>query len=282
MKNVILWAIIILAVATVLVFIPWNRTEKVGQVDSKVYLASSPLGAVYVIDGNEIKLENGRAEREIVPDSASKEITAVFGEPVYGDIDNDGDDDVGLLLTQSTGGSGTFYYAAVALNVDGKYKGTNAILLGDRIAPQTSEIRNEVFTVNYAGRQKDEPMTARPSVGISKYLILEGDEVKDLGAFGEGEMFLEGDLVYGHEAHFFKPCQYEQEMWLLGTTTVLTQIKAEYEKRVIEAGKDPYTPIFVSLVGKIVPAPDDGFGADYERALNVRLLVRIPDGGGCR
>ncbi len=282
MKNVILWVVVVLVVVTVLIFIPWNKGGEIESVDSGVYLAQSPLDAEYLISGNEVRLADGRAENEITPDSASKEITSVFGEPIYGDVDGDGDDDAGLLLVQDSGGSGAFYYAAIALNVDGKYKGTNAILLGDRIAPQTSEIRNEVFTVNYADRQKDEPMTARPSVGVSKYLILENDKIKDLGVFGEGEMFLEGGLVYGHEARFFKPCQYEQEMWILGTTTVLNQIKLEYEKRIIEAGKYPYTPIFVSLVGKIVPAPDEGFGADYERALDVKLLVRIPEGGKCR
>jgi len=54
------------------------------------------------------------------------------------------------------------------------YKGTNAILLGDRIAPQTTEIKNGQVIVNYADRAAGEPMTARPSVGVSKYLKVEG------------------------------------------------------------------------------------------------------------
>jgi hypothetical protein len=35
-----------------------------------------------------------------------------------------------------------------------------------------TEIRNEVLIVNYADRAPGEPMTAQPSVGVSKYLIL--------------------------------------------------------------------------------------------------------------
>jgi hypothetical protein len=40
-----------------------------------------------------------------------------------------------LLITHDPGGSGTFYYVAAAINVNKRYQGTNAVLLGDRIAP---------------------------------------------------------------------------------------------------------------------------------------------------
>ena len=55
-----------------------------------------------------------------------------------GDLNGDGTPDVAFLLTQSPGGSGTFYYAVVALRTATGYTGTNAVLLGDRIAPQTA------------------------------------------------------------------------------------------------------------------------------------------------
>jgi hypothetical protein len=58
---------------------------------------------------------------------------------------------------------------------DGRYQGTNAVLLGDRIAPQTTEIRDGgMLIVNYVERKPGEPMTTRPSMGVSKYLKVEG------------------------------------------------------------------------------------------------------------
>ena len=75
-----------------------------------------------------------------VPDAKQvlkKTITKIFEALAKGDVNNDGTEDVVVILTQNLGGSETFYYVAVALNLESDYQGTDAILLGDRIAPQT-------------------------------------------------------------------------------------------------------------------------------------------------
>ncbi|MDD5738476.1 MAG: hypothetical protein PHY72_00905 [Candidatus Pacebacteria bacterium] len=129
----------------------------------------------YEINEQTITLKDGVAETEIVPGSASKTITQYFGNEVKGDFNGDGLSDVAFLLTQNSGGSGTFYYIVVALKTANGYQGTNAILLGDRIAPQTTEFQNGDIVVNYADRKLDEPMIATPSVGVSRYFkIKEG------------------------------------------------------------------------------------------------------------
>jgi hypothetical protein len=128
----------------------------------------------YIIDGQSVTLVNGHAEAEAVPGSASKTITQYFGNEAVGDLNADGLADTAFLLTQNGGGSGTFYYVVVALKTKDGYIGSNAVLLGDRIAPQATEIRDGVLTVNYADRKKDEPMTATPSVGVSKHLKVQG------------------------------------------------------------------------------------------------------------
>jgi hypothetical protein len=133
-----------------------------------------PKNCTYDIGGERITLKNGYSEKEIVPGSASTQITQYFGNQVLADFNGDGVKDTAFLLTQSSGGSGTFYYAVVALSSKNGCKGTNAVLLGDRIAPQTTEFNNGEIIVNYADRKPNEPMTATPSVGVSKYL-----EVKD-------------------------------------------------------------------------------------------------------
>ena len=128
---------------------------------------SDVKNATYMIDGHPVVLIAGRAE-EAIPDSSSKITTTYFGNEVAGDFNNDGLSDVALLLTQNTGGSGTFYYVVAALKTASGYQGTNAILLGDRIAPQTSEFRDGVITVNFATRKLNESMSTPPSVGVSK------------------------------------------------------------------------------------------------------------------
>lgn len=96
--------------------------------------------------------------------------TAYFGNDATGDLDGDGTPDTAFLVTQQPGGSGTFYYVVVALHTAQGWVGTNAVLLGDRIAPQTTEIRDGLITANYADRKTGEPFTTAPSVGKSMYL----------------------------------------------------------------------------------------------------------------
>ena len=144
--------------------------------------ATDPFNATYTIEEREIQLVAGRSEIEVAPGSASKLITQAFGEPVYGDLNSDGMEDAALLLTQDSGGSGTFFYLAVAVKELEGYKGTNAIFLGDRIAPQPTEVRNGVVVANYADRLPGEPMTTPPSVGKSLYAKLINGMLAEISA----------------------------------------------------------------------------------------------------
>lgn len=149
----------------------------------------------YVINGQRITLIDGVSEIPAVTDSATKIVTRYFGNSVEGDFNGDGLTDIAFLLTQTTGGSGTFYYVVAALkNASGGYEGSEAVLLGDRIAPQTTEISRQaghvgVIVVNYADRQAGEPMTARPSVGKSIWLKLDPKTMQ----FGEVVQNFEGE-----------------------------------------------------------------------------------------
>ena len=107
-------------------------------------------------------------------DASVKSEARYFGNEVKGDFNRDGREDVAYLFTEDGGGSGTFYYVTVKL-ADGKE--LNSVLLGDRIAPQTTEFRDGIIIVNYAERKLDEPMTARPSVGVSAYFKVVGNKL---------------------------------------------------------------------------------------------------------
>jgi len=149
--------------------------------------AADPRNATYMVDGRQVSLKDGRCETEAAPGSASRIATVVFGEPVAGDLDGDGDEDAALFLMHSSGGSGTFYYVAVSINDGGGFRGTNAVLLGDRISPRQIGIRDGVVVVDYADRRPDEPMAAHPSVGKSKYLILQNGRLTEMMPHEEGK-----------------------------------------------------------------------------------------------
>ncbi len=138
--------------------------------------------STFAIDGENVTLVNGLSETSAATGSASKIITRYFGNEATGDLSGDGRADTAFLVTQSVGGSGLFYYVVVALKTPTGYKTTNAFLIGDRIAPQTTEIHSgsrELY-VNFAERKAGEPMTAKPSVGATLFLkvtpngVLEG------------------------------------------------------------------------------------------------------------
>lgn len=144
-----------------------------------------PKNATYTIDGKAITLVNGMAETAVAPGSAAKQVTRYFGNPVQLDLNNDGTMDVAFLLVQSNGGSGTFYYVAAALNTPDGSLGTNAIFIGDRIAPQTTLLDPNnpgQFIVNYADRGADDPMSAQPSQAVSKWFKLEGNTLVEVPA----------------------------------------------------------------------------------------------------
>ncbi len=133
--------------------------------------------ATYIIDGQPITLVDGYAQVPSAPGSESQSTTRFFGNELVTDLDADGVDDVAFILTQETGGSGVFYYAVGAVMTEVGYVGTDGYLLGDRIAPQTTnESQNprqkNVVVFNYADREVGEPMTTQPSVGKSVYLKL--------------------------------------------------------------------------------------------------------------
>ncbi|HVS79552.1 MAG TPA: hypothetical protein VHF05_01105 [Candidatus Paceibacterota bacterium] len=120
--------------------------------------------STFAIDGNPVTLADGISEVPI-PDSSSKVTTRYFGNEAAGDLDGDGTSDMAFIVTQDSGGSGLFYYAVAALHTSSGWKTTNAYLIGDRIAPQSTVIpaNSLELEVNYADRDPNEPMSTAPS-----------------------------------------------------------------------------------------------------------------------
>lgn len=134
----------------------------------------------YSIDGQVVKLTDGIAEKSSLSGSTSKAVTQLLGNTSLGDLNGDGTLDAAFILTQSTSGSGLFYYAAVALMTDKGYVGTNAVFLGDRITPISTEIKDGKVIVNYSDRKTGEAMTIAPTVATSKYLKVSGTTLAEI------------------------------------------------------------------------------------------------------
>lgn len=176
MKNSILVLIGLFVIALAGVYLSTDSTKTdSGELVGK---ESSPLNTTYTIDGEVVTLVDGMSEKEVAPNSATKSVVTFFGEPEYGDLDRDGDEDAVIILVHNPGGSGTYYYAAIAANVNGEYKGTDTILLGDRIAPQTYYVQDERAKINYAVRNEGESFAIQPSVGKSLHLQLDEENLR--------------------------------------------------------------------------------------------------------
>jgi len=163
MKKTLIWVVLVAIVVAALLF--FTGTPKA----ESPKVSSDPKNISYTVNGQQYLLQNGRAER-VVEGSSTKEVLTVFGEPVYGDLNGDGLSDAALILVSQPGGSGTFYYAVLAVAEGASFKSTNTILLGDRVAPQTVEVRDEQAIFNYADRAANEPMSTRVSIGKSLYV----------------------------------------------------------------------------------------------------------------
>lgn len=171
MKKIILLLIIVAAVGIFL----WGKSQdvKVENEPTPTQGASfkpDPRNAAFKFDDETIALSSGKAV------SAGEEIS-IFAEPAYGDLNNDGKQDSVVLLTRSGGGSGVFVYAAAYVSGPVNYKGSNAVFIGDRIAPEKITIRNGTIVVSYLDRSPDEAFAAEPTIESSLELVYRNGEL---------------------------------------------------------------------------------------------------------
>ncbi len=172
MKIKTLLIILVILVAIAAAFFAFNNyiyEQKQG------YAARNYKDAEFILEGERIRLGTD---------------AQYFGNELKTDLNDDGREDVVFLITQSKGGSGTFYYVVAALNTERGYVGSYGLFLGDRIAPQTTEKgKGKIVVVNYADRAPTDPFTTAPSIGKSIWLLLDPQSMQ----FGEVVKDFEGE-----------------------------------------------------------------------------------------
>ncbi|MDD4804760.1 MAG: hypothetical protein PHN69_06375 [Candidatus Pacebacteria bacterium] len=167
--------IIILAIILICLSIFENNKQNIIKDDQQTF---DGRNAHYEINGINFDLVNGEAKVQPVRGMAFASTFRYFGNESKGDLNGDGMEDIAFLISQDNGGSGLFYYAVVALQKEDGYKITNPFFIGDRIAPQTTNINTSAkeLYINYAERRVGEPMTTQPSMGATKILKITQDE----------------------------------------------------------------------------------------------------------
>lgn len=139
--------------------------------------AFDAMNSRFSLDGQTVTLRNGVAQVPAAPGSASSITTRYLGKVARGDLTRDGREDLAYFVTREGAGSGRFTYVVAAVAGPNGYRTTNAFLVGDRIAPQSLRINAGELQVNFAGRGRDEPMTAPPSRDTALLLKVTPDGV---------------------------------------------------------------------------------------------------------
>ncbi len=108
------------------------------------------------------KLQDGYFEEPAAPGSASKTTIQITSE-AFGDLNADGADDAAVILATSSGGSGTFYYLAVAINQEGAAEHVGTEFLGDRVEIESVNISAGVISVSFLSHETGQPMSEPPA-----------------------------------------------------------------------------------------------------------------------
>jgi uncharacterized protein len=116
--------------------------------------------AIYRVDDRDVTLLEGQHTQSAAADSAAQEITHIVEPPAHVAGKLGGRNAVAVFLSEQGGGSGTFYYVALAFD-DGR--GTT-FKVGDRIQPVSIAINGDDLVVGYLDRNADEPMAVPPTV----------------------------------------------------------------------------------------------------------------------
>jgi hypothetical protein len=123
------------------------------------------------------QLKDGVFEESAAPGSATKTKVLLGKAQALGDVNGDGFEDAAVILVVDPGGSGTFTYLALVLNENGTAKPVASVLLGDRITVKSMVLQSGEVKVTMLTRKPDEPMSAEPTVEVTRLFRLQDDQL---------------------------------------------------------------------------------------------------------
>jgi hypothetical protein len=136
--------------------------------------------ASFWLDERLVKLKDGMAEQPAAPGSASMNKTHIVEPPAPASGRVGGRQVTALVLADEPGGSGTFYYVAIARSGGGS---THAVFLGDRVVLESIALERGEVSVRYLDRKASDAMTTQPSVAMERRFTVKRDRlIEQVGA----------------------------------------------------------------------------------------------------
>lgn len=195
-----------------------------------------------------------------------------------GDLDGDGSDETAAVIVTTTGGSGSFFYLVLLREAGGELIHFATRLLGDRVRARSLEIRDGGIDLVSIEAGESDPACC-PTRRVERRFALDGDTivVERENRSGPVERLF-GFLTWGHESRSFRSCSGDREGWAIDVmkNVALDELYDEF-------ASEPYAPVFMDIEGRWFEAPDTGFAADYEEAIEITAVHRVErEGFGCK
>jgi hypothetical protein len=171
------YLVMVMARTLSMVFLLWPvfAAHAQANIDCSHAGAADPANATYTIEGDTVTLVNGVHAQPVGAGSHTSHATRLIeGAQACGQF---GDQRATVvLLNDEPGGSGSYDYVAVVMP-DGH--SVPAVLLGDRIRPESVVVENNMIVVTFLDRAADAPMSDAPSVKTVRRFGLQGGHLVD-------------------------------------------------------------------------------------------------------
>lgn len=120
-----------------------------------------------------VTLVDGEYRAAAAPDSSQETVVTLTEHLAVGQLE-DGQTMAAVVLTTSTGGSGTFYDLAVATLQDGAISSIATAYLGDRVTIQSVSIVDDLIVVEMLTQGPDEPMCCGTMPVVQSFHLVDG------------------------------------------------------------------------------------------------------------
>lgn len=208
----------------------------------------TPLDATYRFGGDEVTLVRGAGE---VGGTSTRFRVHSVGEPVYGDLNDDGEDDAVTMCTYEVEDKAV-PCLLLAMHAYGGYVGMNALMLE---APVSGvEVRHGVIYI-------------RTIPGGEVYAAFIGSRLTQVPR-EDGERVLAGRVTRAEETLTFAPCG-EPAVPIAVDSPAYAAVEATYAARLLESSAPTSGGMFT-----VVVAHEEGVGGSTE--LTVGQVVTVP------
>lgn len=148
----------------------WNYAKA----SCDVSVSNIVKNASFLLEGSNVQLTDGISAVPI-ENSSLVNLTKYYGCPSSGQLEDKKTAALSFVISNESGGSGTFYYLAAAVEKDGGYIIIDPVFIGDRIKPIETSINNGILIISYLDRAAGEGYSAEPSIQKNrKFKVADG------------------------------------------------------------------------------------------------------------